>query len=111
MAAESAAKNRPNENWVDMMIARTISVRMMTTDPVRLKYSDSPPASQSPANPPARNGLPATSSVPKTRLRNALMQENSSAAPAAFVPAASTSRHQNDCQPMTISTAGMRYEA
>jgi hypothetical protein len=37
MAANSAPKNRPNENCVDMMIARAISVRMRTTDPVRLK--------------------------------------------------------------------------
>jgi hypothetical protein len=90
-----------------MMIARKISVRITTTEPVRFKYSDSAFASHSPAYPPALNGLPARSSVPNTRLRNALMQANRRVAPVALVPAASTSRHQNECHPMPTSTAGM----
>ena len=94
-----------------MMIARTMSVRIRTTEPVRLRYAESSVASQSPTYPPARNGLPETSSDPKTRLKNALMQVNSSVAPVAFVPAASTSRHQKDCHPMTMRTAGIMYDA
>jgi hypothetical protein len=38
--------------------------------------------------------LPETSSVPKIRLRNVLMQPKSSAVPVAFVAAASSERHQ-----------------
>ena len=37
MAAKSAPKKRPNENWVDMMIARKIIVRIAMTEPVRLR--------------------------------------------------------------------------
>ena len=41
--------------------------------------------SHAPIEPPAWNDLPATSVLPKTRLRNALEQANSSAAPVTFV--------------------------
>ena len=47
-----------------------------------------------PMYPPARNGLPEISSVSNTRLRNALDDANSIAAPATLVPAASSDRHQ-----------------
>src|SRR5262245_52946529 len=89
-----AANKRPNEKCVEMMIDRKIIVTTMMREPVRLRYSDSSPARNSPAEPPARNGLPARSRVPNTRLRNALMQEKNRNVPVAFVAAASTSRHQ-----------------
>ena len=106
-----APNSRPNENCVDMITARTISVTMTMSEPVRFRYSESSLASHSPAYPPARNDLPATSSVPNTRLRKALAPEKSRPAPVAFVPAASTDRHQNEFQPMTTNVAGMRYDA
>ena len=45
----AAAKNRPNENCVEMMIASTISVSTTMTEPVRFRYSDIWRASNSPA--------------------------------------------------------------
>ena len=49
IAAIRAAKNRPNENCVEMMIARKISVRMTISEPVRFRYSDIALARNSPA--------------------------------------------------------------
>ena len=43
-AVRIAPNSRPNENCVDMMTARTISVRMTMSEPVRFRYSESSPA-------------------------------------------------------------------
>ena len=79
---------------MEMMVDSAISVSTTMTDPVRFRYSDSSRASHSPAYPPGREALPATSVLWTTRLRNALEQASSSPAPIAFVPAASSRRHQ-----------------
>ena len=110
-AVRIAPNRRPNENCVDMITASTTTVTMTMSEPVRFRYSESSAASHSPAYPPARKGLPATSSLPNTRLRNALPPPKSRPAPVAFVPAASTVRHQNEFHPMTTKAAGTRYDA
>ena len=48
-APTSAAKKRPKENWVDMIVDSTISVSTTITAPVRFRYSDISCARNSPA--------------------------------------------------------------
>ena len=79
------ANIRPNENCVERMIDSTISVRMTMIEPVRLRYSADHAPSQAPSEPPASKVLPATSVLPNTRLRNALLQPKSSVMPLSLV--------------------------
>ena len=76
---------RPNENCVERITARTINVIRTMTAPVLLRESESMPARNEPIEPPASNPLPVVSATPKIRLRNALEQAKSSAAPVIFV--------------------------
>ncbi len=48
VAWKIAPKNRPNENCVEMMTARKMSVRITIIEPVRLRYSESSFARKSP---------------------------------------------------------------
>jgi hypothetical protein len=88
------ANIRPNENWVDRMTASMVNVRSTMIEPVRFRNSASRLPNQYPTDPPASNGRPATSTLPNTRLRNALVHPNSSTMPVSFVYAASGFRHQ-----------------
>jgi len=54
-------------------------------EPVRFRYSANQAPSHAPIEPPASNVLPETSALPKTRLRNALLQPASSVRPISFV--------------------------
>jgi len=63
-------------------------------DPVRFRYAASRAASRSPANPPARNCLPPTSSAPNASYMKDDTHPNISTAPMSFVYAASSARHQ-----------------
>jgi hypothetical protein len=67
------------------MTESTMNVRMTMIEPVRLKYSADQAPSHAPIDPPASKVLPDTSALPKTRLRNALLQARRSAMPNAFV--------------------------
>ena len=88
------ANIRPKENCVERMTDSTINVTMTMIEPVRLRYSANQAPSQPPSDPPASNVLPATSVLPKTRLRNALLQPTSSIMPTSFVYIASNGWHQ-----------------
>jgi hypothetical protein len=85
---------RPSDNCVESTAARKKSVRMTMIDPVRFRYSAIHDARPSPTYPPARNGLPPASTLPKARLSSELRQPKSSTAPTSFVYCASTLRHQ-----------------
>ena len=93
-ALNSHADARPNENCVDTMTARNASVSKTMIDPVRFRYSSIWADNQSPRYPPERKALPDTSIVPRVMLRIVPTQTNNSVAPNAFVPRASTCRHQ-----------------
>ena len=71
-----------------------MSVSSTMIEPVRLRYSDIAAPSQIPIEPPAWKVLPATSVLPKIRLRNEPAPPKKRVTPNTFVYAASGGRHQ-----------------